>query len=185
MKKYLSLIIVIAVLIVALLLNRKALPPVLPGESPVPSVSPSPIVSSASPLDLTYIVDDEPVTLKKGTITQYADTPEEITTEVYGKPAVGDIGAGSGTNIMFLDQQTSGTGIFFYIAAAYKGSDGMYKPTKAVFIGDRIVPGTITVVNGAALVKYVTRKSSEPMSAEPSVQATKTFIIKDGELVEK
>lgn len=184
MKKYLSLAIIIIIVIVAISLNRKAVSPVtIPDVTPLVTVTP--VTTAASPLDLSYEVDDEMVTLVKGTSVQGAGTPEEITTEVFGAQVVGDIGAGKDTTVMFLDQQTAGTGIFFYVVAAYKVADGKYMGTKAVFIGDRIAPQNIRIVDGVALVNYAERKNGEPMSTEPSQAVTKRFVIKDGELVEK
>lgn len=185
MKKYLYLVLII-IIIVVVILTRKTDPVVVsPSPSLSPAVTPSPILTSVSPLDLSYEVDDEMVTLVKGTSVRGAGTPEEVTTEVFGTQVVGDIGAGKDTTVMFLDQQTSGTGIFFYIVAAYKVADGKYMGTKAGFIGDRIAPQNIRIVNGVAEVNYAERKEGEPMSTEPSQGVTKRFVIKDGELVEK
>ena len=189
MKKYLSLvlIVVIAVAIALLFSSKKAVAPSTTESKPAP-VSTGKI---ASPLDISYVVDDEIIKLKDGKSVEEAapGSAAEITTEVFGEPVYGDMGFGKDTSVMFLVQETAGTGIFFYTVAAHREGGtpegGSYKGSKAFFLGDRITPQTIKIVNGVAEVTYMTRKEKEAMSEEPTVIVKKYLIFKDGELVEK
>ena len=189
MKKYLSLvlIVVIAVAIALLFSSKKVVAPSTTESKPTP-VSTAKI---ASPLDISYLVDDEIIKLKDGKSVEKAapGSAGEITTEVFGEPVYGDIGFGKDASVMFLVQESTGTGVFFYIVAAYRETGtpygGAYKGSKAFFLGDRITPQTIKIVQGVVEVTYMTRKEKEAMSEEPTVVAKKYLILKDGELVEK
>lgn len=185
MKKYLSVgvIIIIIIAIIIGLKNRGVKNVPAPTVSPSASASTTPVsTDGASPLNISYKVDEDIVTLKNGKASEPV-ARGEITTEVFGTPATGDVGNEKGVSAMYLVQETSGTGIFFYVVAAYK-VNGAYKGTEAVFLGDRIAPQTIRIANGKIEVNYADRKQNEPMSAEPTVGVTKKFTIKGGELVE-
>lgn len=86
--------------------------------------------------------------------------------------------------VVFLAESGGGSGIFIY-AAAYVSGPVNYKATDAVFLGDRVSPQSISVKNGMATITYLDRKPDEPLAAEPTVPASKSFIYKDGELVER
>ncbi|OGI90411.1 hypothetical protein A2911_00260 [Candidatus Nomurabacteria bacterium RIFCSPLOWO2_01_FULL_40_15] len=87
--------------------------------------------------------------------------------------------------IVLLAESGGGSGVFIY-AAAYVSGLVNYKGTNAVFIGDRIAPQSVSVSsNGVVTVKYLDRKEDEPFAAEPTVPASKQFVFKNGELVER
>lgn len=181
MKKYLSIaVVIIIVLLVALFFRgNKAVAPTNV-ESPTISTSPTTsTITASSPLNATYELDGESITLVGGTATV-----GRTTTEFFGRPVYGTVSGTSDTAVLYIAQETGGTGVFFYVAAATK-VDGKYRGSKAVFIGDRIAPVNIRIVNGEVEVNYADRKPNEPMSADPSVGVTKYFVLKGGELVEK
>jgi len=188
MKKFLYLIIIILVVLVLalVLVSRKAEAPSAPLES-VSSNSTS--TSSAflpNPRNMSFLVDGEEVVLKDGKSVEKVSAARatEIVTEVVGEPVFGDIGAGDGSSIMYLVQQGGGTGVFVYVVATYN-VNGVHKGTEAFFLGDRVVPKDIKIVDGVAEVNYLGRKSGAAMSDEPTVPMKKRLVIGGGELREE
>ena len=86
--------------------------------------------------------------------------------------------------IVFVYQETSGTGIFFYVVANVSGPTG-YTGTNGIFLGDRIAPQNINIdtQKGTAAVNFVTRKDTDPMTVQLSIGVTKKVQVKGGELV--
>jgi len=139
------------------------------------------------PLNGTYMIDSQSVTLVNGMSDQPAapESSSDILTQVFGQPVYGDIsGDGKKDAVFFVAQQTGGTGTFFYVIAAMAQGDG-YVPTNAIFLGDRIAPQNIDIVNGVAEVNYAVRKDTDPMTEQPSIGVTKYLYIKSGSLFEK
>jgi hypothetical protein len=96
----------------------------------------------------------------------------------------GDLnGDGQDDAIFFVYQETGGTGVFFYVAAAVNVR-GSYIGTNAIFLGDRVAPQNINITKGKAAVNYAVRRDRDPMTESPSVGATKHVNIENGELVE-
>lgn len=183
MKKYLSLaVLAVVIIIIAYIWTHRYGVGLKPSPTPTPTTSESARTMYA--LNLTYEVDGELVSLVDGKATTPAGRGETIT-ENFGAPVYGDMGLGKDSALMFLAQETPGTGVFFYVVATYPDVTGGYLGTNAVFIGDRIAPQNIRVINGVAEVNYADRKKGEPMSAEPSVGVTKYLVLKDGKLQEK
>jgi len=157
------------------------------GESPVPKTTQIKF-SFSDPLNGTYIIDGEKITLRNG---QYIENvgnltvvPSEI--HVFGELVTGDVsGDRKPDKVFFLYQESGGTGIFFYVVTAVAVEGGKYVGTDALFIGDRIAPKNITIKNGEALVNYAIRKEDEPLVAEPSVGVTKYLRVEGGKLKER
>lgn len=134
------------------------------------------VEASADPLNATYSIDDEQITLVNG-VAKTSGTE----TRIFGEPVKGDLNNdGKIDYVFFLSQETSGTGIFFYVVASINE-----KGTNAVFVGDRIAPQNINIANGVVAVNYATRRENEPMTARPSLGVTKYLVYKNGELVER
>lgn len=128
------------------------------------------------PLNAMYVVDGEEVILVNG-VAGSSGTE----TRIFGEPTKGDINNdGKIDHVFFLSQETSGTGIFFYVVASVNE-----KGTNAVFVGDRIAPQNINIANGVVAVNYATRRENEPMTASPSLGVTKYLVYKNGELIER
>lgn len=143
--------------------------------------------SSLDFLDGTYYFDDQKTVLVHGKAEQAIapGSASTLETAIFGEPVIGDMdGDGQKDAVFFVSQETGGTGIFFYVVAALNRG-GTYLPTNAVFLGDRIAPQNIRVVNGVAEVNYAVRKDSDPMTADPSIGVTKYLQMKSGALVEK
>jgi len=110
-------------------------------------------------------------------------TSTMVVTKIFGNAVTGDFGAGTGTVAAFVTQDPGGSGTFFYAIAFMKNGSG-YVNTNPIFLGDRIAPQTVSVVNGVASFNYCDRKLGEPFSVPPSVCVTKNLSIKDGVLTE-
>lgn len=154
-----------------------------------PSVTKSPVhTSSFDAKNATYLIDNTKITLVNGKseIPAAPGSASKIITQYFGNEAVGDLtGDGLPDTAFLISQNSGGTGTFYYAVVAVKTENG-YKTTNAFFIGDRIAPQS-TNINTSALelyVNYAERKPGEPISAKPSVGATKILrVTKDNRLV--
>lgn len=133
----------------------------------------------------TYIIENQPVKLNNGysEIEAAPGSASKITTEYFGNEVMGDLnGDGAPDVALLLTQETGGSGVFYYLAAALKTDTGV-KPTNAVFLGDRIAPQTTEIHDGIITVNYADRKLTEPMTKAPSIGVSKYFKILNGNLV--
>ncbi len=159
--------------------------------SPI-SVLPTPAVPQAAkdPQNATYLIDGKPVTLVNGKAEQEAapGSAEKIVTQYFGNAVQIDLnGDGKMDSGFLLTQSGSGSGTFFYVAAAIQNPDGTYTGTNALLLGDRIAPQSTNVdpTNPAQfIVNYADRATGEPMTTPPSHGVSKTFKLDNGTLVE-
>ena len=101
------------------------------------------------------------------------------------KFAYGDLNAdGKEDTVLLLTRYGAGSGIFIYLAAFTSGPV-TYKGSKAIFIGDRIAPKSLSIKGDTVTVEYLDRKPDEAFATEPTVSASKQFTYKNGEFVEK
>ena len=138
-----------------------------------------------NPLNATYIIEGQPVTLTDGkAATQAAPgSAAMIATAVFGEPASGDLnGDGMPDAALILVQDPGGSGIFYYAAAAINAS-GTAQGTNAVLLGDRVAPQNIQIQNGQIVVNYADRNAGESMATPPSVGVTK-YLIYRGSVLE-
>lgn len=146
-----------------------------------------PATPHPDPSNATFQFEDGPVTLNNGSETSSIGANDELQTEtdLTDFVAYGDINNDSKTDTaVLLEQTSSGTGVFYNVAAYVSGVVS-YNGSNAIFLGDRIIPKTITIKNGIITVTYLDRTSSEAMTDDPTLLVTKTFVYTDGELVEK
>jgi hypothetical protein len=138
------------------------------------------------PLNFTYTLEDEEVTLVDG-ISKTDIVPgsaEKLETTVYEKPAIGDLnGDKKNDSALLLVQDSGGTGLFYYLVAVVSDV-GVVKNTNSIFIGDRIDPVSVTIENGKVKLSYIDRNVDEPMTAEPTVKITKYLEVKNNVLAE-
>jgi len=138
------------------------------------------------PEDAVYVVEGEPVTLRDG-IAVVADAPDSasrVTTRLFGKPFAADLdGDGDQDAAVMLQRETSGTGTFYYVAAAVT-EDGYVQGTEAVLLGDRIAPQTLEVHDGVIVANYAVREPGEPMTTAPNIGVSKYFRLDGGRLTE-
>lgn len=137
----------------------------------------------------TYIIDGQPVNLVDGTAETEA-APGSVSMQVtryFGYTLDIDLNADGLMDAAFLlQQETGGSGEFYYVAAALQNEGGILG-TNAIFLGDRISPQSITAdLHDPAqfIVNYADRKPAEPMSAQPSMDVSKVFKYENGSLIE-
>ncbi|MBI2673784.1 MAG: hypothetical protein HYX23_00695 [Candidatus Zambryskibacteria bacterium] len=139
------------------------------------------------PSNATFTLDNESITLSKGknsrSVVPGSALIEE--TNLMDKFAYGDINADNKEDtVLFLARYGGGSGIFVYLAG-YVSGPVTYRGSVAMFIGDRIIPQSIDVSRGIVTIKYLDRQAGEALAAEPTVLASKQFIFKNGEFVER
>jgi hypothetical protein len=129
------------------------------------------IASKKNPLNLTFILSEQIYTLINGKVEREispGSTSKEVV-QVFGEPIYGDLnGDGIKDAVMYLTQNSGGSGTFFYIVEAIN-YNGIYKGTNAMLLGDRIAPQNINIIDGRAVVNFAERKAGEPFSTPPSV----------------
>ena len=74
--------------------------------------------------------------------------------------------------VFLVTQESSGSGIFYYVLAALNTEEG-YLGSDGYFLGDRIAPQTTEVSpnpkhKNVVVINYADRLPSEPMSTPPS-----------------
>jgi hypothetical protein len=153
-----------------------------PAPAPV-KVTPTTTHPDAS--NATFQFEDGPITLIKGSATTNVTPNGEITQEttLTDDIAYGDINKDGKTDTaVLLVQNSSGSGVFLYVAAYLSGTV-QYSGSNAIFIGDRVTPKSIAVDPlGTITVTYLDRKPTDPMAAEPTILTTKHYIYKSGEM---
>ena len=149
------------------------------------SPSPQPTPDKAY-LNATYQIDGQPVSLVDGKNETVAapGSASKIITQVVGAQAFGDINNdGKEDAALFLSQDGSGSGTFYYVAIALQTENG-YQGSNAILLGDRIVVQTIAINDHMVNVQYKDRRPDEPMSADPTQIVNHTYQWSDGTLQE-
>ena len=142
------------------------------------------VLPVSNPRDVTFLVEEEPIRLRNG----YAAHPVApgsatlIRTQLSGAPVYGDIdGDGDSDALFFLTQDSGGSGTFHYMVAALR-VDGGYRGGNAVFIGDRIAPQRLDVLQGVVVVDYLEHAPAQPLATQPALSRTAWFVA-DGDLL--
>lgn len=139
------------------------------------------------PSNATFTFDNEPITLSAGQ-NERSITPGSALTEetiLMDKFAYGDINRdGKEDTALLLARYGAGSGTFIYVAAFVSGPV-TYHGSEATFIGDRIVPQSISINGEVVTVEYLDRGPNEALAAEPTIPTTKQFLFRDGELQER
>ena len=132
---------------------------------------------SFDPLNATYTIEGQPVTLVDGksSVPAAPGSATQVTTLVFSEPASGDLNNdGKPDAALILVQNPGGSGTFYYAAAAINTPGGAVG-TNAILLGDRIAPENISIANGKIVANYADRNPGEPMTAAPSLGVTKYF----------
>jgi len=132
-----------------------------------------------NPLDATYTIEGQPVTLVNGKseVPAAPGSSANVVTTVFGSPVSGDLNNdGLPDAALMLVQNSGGSGTFYYIAAAMNTASGT-AGTNAILLGDRIAPQDVEINNGEAVANYAVRKPGEPMTAQPSLAVSKFFVV--------
>lgn len=143
----------------------------------------SPLSITLDPRNTTYTVENEAIKLINGK-AETKNGEARTFTSMYGEPIASDLnGDRRDDAIVFLTQDTGGTGLFYHVAVALQSPEGT-QGVNAVFIGDRISPKNIEVKNGQIVVNYIDRKKDEPMTATPTVE-TSMYLALNNAVLEK
>ena len=131
------------------------------------------IGGAPDPANASYRVGGEMVTLENGLAEKPAapGSASTVTTRILNDPVSGDLdGDGDEDAVVWLLQQTGGTGSFFYVAAAFRRNGG-YQGTTAVLVGDRIAPQTLSITHRLVSAQYLDRETGAPMALAPAKDA--------------
>ena len=169
-------------------------PAVEPAPAPPAAVTPSapPVTAASSSLaaglpNAEYLIETTAsgkAPLKDGVYAEaIADSSSQNTVRLGPQVAYGDLdGTGTQDAAVILLADSGGSGTFTYLAAVLDQA-GTLKPVASVFIGDRIIVQSVEVKGGKILVRWLDRTPSEPMSAPPSLETTRSYAVREGELV--
>jgi hypothetical protein len=142
--------------------------------------------SATDPLNATYIIEGHNVRLINGR-SETRPAPGSATrviTSIFGKPVYGNLdGRGGVDAALMLTYDPGGSGTFTYVAAALD-ENGMIRGTRAILLGDRVMPRKISIRNGVVIANYANRRPGEPMAAPPSVGTTKYGVLEGDALKE-
>ena len=134
-------------------------------------------VTALDPFNATYVIDGKPVKLVDGK-SEVATAPSSttmITTRIFGQPTSGDLnGDGAADAAFMLQQDSGGSGTFYYVAVAIGTTFGTHG-SNAILLGDRIAPQNVEIQNGTIVANYADRRPGEPMTTQPSVGVSKYF----------
>lgn len=153
---------------------------------PVPVEITSKPSSAKSPDQACYMIEKQEVCLINGSIEVAAapGSATKIKTSIFGRPVYGDLdGNGTSDVVMLLVQNSGGSGIFYYVAAAFNVNGG-FSGTNAIFLGDRISPQNIQIRDGVIIANYADRGAHEPMTTPPSIGISKYLVLKEAKLTE-
>jgi hypothetical protein len=141
-----------------------------------------PTAAVFNPLTANYLINGEEVSLVNGKAV--GGDNSKTTTAVFGEPMIGDLN-GDGVNdaALIITQDSGGSGLFYYVAAAINTKDGA-EGTNAVLLGDRIAPQNGEITDGQIIENYADRKISDPMTTAPSVGVS-LYLALNGTTLEK
>lgn len=146
----------------------------------------SSVVSQNDYKNISYQIEGEKVVLNDG-IAETEIVPgsaSKSVTRFFGNEVFADLNGDNLKDVAFLlTQDNGGSGTFYYLVAAIKGTDG-YTGTNAILIGDRIAPQTTEFRDGEIIVNYADRKPDESMTSQPSLGVSRYFKINQGLLIE-
>jgi heat shock protein HslJ len=122
--------------------------------------------------DAVYVIAGRSIELAAG-VSELEAAPgsaSRIVTRYFGAEARGDLNGDGRQDVVFvLTQETSGTGVFYYVVAALATESG-YRGSQGLLLGDRIAPRTTEIAAGGIVtVSYAVRAPGESFAVTPSV----------------
>jgi hypothetical protein len=139
-----------------------------------------------TPSDATYMIDGRTFTLDKGrvTIEVFPGAASKTVIEVSGEPVSGDLDRdGMPDAALLLVETTGGSGTFYHVVAAFNRDDS-FVGTRAILLGDRIIPQQLSIRHGIVIVDYLDRRPGEAMATAPSQNVSKYLAAREGQLEE-
>jgi hypothetical protein len=141
------------------------------------------LANAAYPLDLA---SSGKAQLHEGVFSESAapGSAAMLKVELGQERALGDLnGDGVDDAALTLLVDPGGSGTFTYLAVAID-DQGAARPLATILLGDRIIVKSIKIQAGGVVVHLLTRQPDEPMSAEPKLESTRSFNLKNGSLIE-
>ena len=139
------------------------------------------------PSNATFIFEDGSVTLSSGQ-NEKPITPDGVLVEetvLLDKFAYGDINADDKEDtVLLLARYGGGSGTFVYLAAFVSGPV-TYRGSEAIFIGDRIIPQSISISGNVVTVVYLDRRAGEALADESTVLVSRQFMYRAGKFEER
>jgi hypothetical protein len=183
MNKIIIILIVLGALAGLYYINNR--PAVVVNEPQVREGDTAPESPRPDPTNATFTIDGETVRLSNGKHVRNIGLGGAFSEETAITDAIayGDINRdGRDDAVVVLARSGGGSGLFLYMAGFVSGAT-TYRGTEAVFLGDRIIPRSISInQSGIITVEYLDRQPDEPFAAEPTVTTSKQFVFKDGVL---
>ncbi|HEY4514922.1 MAG TPA: hypothetical protein VJJ22_02065 [Candidatus Paceibacterota bacterium] len=136
--------------------------------------------------NLTYTIREEKIALVNGVANTTAGpgSASIITTRFFGKDTRGDVNHDGISDVTFIITQTGGgSGTFYYIASAVSTPAGGREGTNAIFLGDRIVPKSLDILDSNIILEYLDHAQGQDLASRPSVTVSKIFTVENGYLV--
>ena len=133
------------------------------------------------PANAVYIVDEQRIQLRKGHFegTAAPDSATKIRISLHSGPVFGDLDEdGDEDAVMFLVFDPGGSGTFYYIVAAVK-TEGGFRGTTAVLLGDRLTPLNLSIRNGMVVATYTDRSSGQSMATAPSIEKSACLVLSE------
>jgi heat shock protein HslJ len=136
--------------------------------------------------DAEYVIDGRRIELRDG-VAEMAAAPGSaatIVTRYFGNETRHDLNGDGREDVVFLlTQETSGTGVFYYVVAALAAERG-YIGSHGVLLGDRIAPRATEMGTGnIVIVSYADRAPEESFATVPSV-AKSVWLLLDPEALQ-
>ena len=170
--------------------------------SPVTDAAPAPAAATASPVGTPTAVDPDLVSrlsnavypiettasgkaaLKNGAYSEpVADSSGQNTVRLGPQIAYGDLDdTGTQDAAVTLIADSGGSGTATYLSAALDQA-GSLQPVPSVFIGDRIIVQSLEIKDRKILLRWLDRSQTDPMSAPPSLETTRSYAVREGKLV--
>lgn len=139
-------------------------------------------VQHADPVNATYVIEGDTVTLVNGARSQPAAPGSHTmhdTRLIPGTQLCGSLDD-QPMVVTLLSDDPGGSGSFIYVAAVPKEGHGY----PAALVGDRIVPKSIVINKHQIVVTYLGRANDQPMSAPPTTTLVRRFGLQQGHLVD-
>jgi heat shock protein HslJ len=131
-------------------------------------------------LHAEYVIDGRRVHLVEGLAEVEAapGSATKIVTRYLGYDVRKDLDGDGREDIAFLmTQESGGTGTFYYVVAAL-ATEGSYRGSQGLLLGDRIAPQSAQSGDGTTVVvSYRDRAPGEPFTAEPTVDKSVQLLL--------